>query len=355
MSVLSACASPAVDAEPPPLQSVGAWVTYWDFAGGVARLEANPGAVDQAFLFLADLDAAGRPGVSRADLEAARTVSALREAGVATWLTAVNDRRDPRGKAALKDSALVHELLADPSRRTAHRRDLVELAARHGVSGLDVDYENLQPADRDAFSGFVRELRGDLDGRGLRLSVTVQPKTQESRSVGPGAADWAALCGASDRLQIMLYNLHGSRTGPGPLATKSWIAAVLGYAASQCERARIVPVLKLGAMDWGPEGFKELQHADLAVLLGARSGVLERDPDGGSAFFRYDAADGAHTVYYEDAASLLEKVAFLQELGYDRVVLWSLGREDPQILPGLRARKSYQTRISSDAPTPHPE
>src|SRR6185295_12149627 len=119
-------------------------------------------------------------------------------------------------------------------------RDLVELALRQGVSGLDVDYENLQPADRDAFSGFVRELHADLQARDLQLSVTVQPKSQESRSVGPGAADWAQLCGASDRLQIMLYNLHNAKTGPGPLATKSWIASILGYAAAQCAPARVV-------------------------------------------------------------------------------------------------------------------
>jgi spore germination protein YaaH len=353
--LLSACASPVVDAEPRPLKSVGGWVTYWDFASGLERLNATPGAIDQAFLFLADLSVDGRPGVLRADLDATRVVGTLRADGIATWLTAVNDRRDTAGKAALKDSALVHDILVDPARRAAHRRELVELTARHGVAGLDLDYENLQPADRDAFSAFVRELRADLQARDLQLSVTVQPKTQESRSVGPGAADWAQLCAASDRLQIMLYNLHSSKTGPGPLATKTWIASVLAFAASQCDPARVVPVLKLGAMDWGPAGLKELQHADLAGRLAARSGALERDPDGGSPFFRYEAPDGTHTVYYEDAASLLEKVAKLQELGYDSVVLWSLGHEDPQILPGLLARKNYQTRISSEAPTPQPE
>jgi spore germination protein YaaH len=154
----------------------------------------------------------------------------------------------------------------------------------------------------------------------------------------------------------MLYNLHGSKTGPGPLATKAWIAQVLSYAAGRCDRLRIVPVLKLGAMDWGPDGFKELQYADLAERLATTPAEsIERHPDGGSPHFRYEAPGGAHTVYYEDAASILEKVAFIQELGFDAVVLWSLGREDPQILPGLSARKSYQTRISSAALTPQPE
>src|SRR6185295_9891220 len=119
---------------------------------------------------------------------------------------------------------------------TAHRHDLLTLASANAVGGLDVDYENLRVDDRELFSTFVRELGSDAKARGLALSVTVQPKTQESRSTGPGAADWAALCGASDRLQIMLYNLHNAKTGPGPLATKSWISSVLSFATSQCDR-----------------------------------------------------------------------------------------------------------------------
>ena len=355
----AACASVAEDQAAPEVKSlrhVGAWVTYWDLARGLDRVAATPGALDDAFLFLADLGPDGRPSLVAPENAASGAVRDLRTAGVRTWLTIVNDRRGEQGRAALKDADLVHGLLADPARRAAHALALVALANGSGAAGLDVDYENLRPDDRDNYSAFVRELADETHRRGLQLSVTVQPKTQESRSVGPGAADWKALCDSSDRLQIMLYNLHNSRTGPGPLATKAWISSVLAYATSQCDRARVVPVLKLGAMEWGPDGHKELQYADLVERLAAtRPEALQRDPDGGASFFRYEAADGTHTVYFEDAASVLEKIAWIEQLGFEAVVLWSLGREDPQLLPGLLGRKGYQTRISSPAPIPQPE
>jgi spore germination protein YaaH len=135
----------------------------------------------------------------------------------------------------------------------------------------------------------------------------------------------------------MLYNLHSSRTGPGPLAERAWVGEVMGFGRSQCDPRRLVPVLKLGGMDWGPDGAKDLSHSDAAALLSARGATLQREP-GGTPFFRYQAKDGTHTVYFEDAESVLAKVSWLEELGHHRVVLWSLGREDPDLLPRLAGR-----------------
>ncbi len=318
----------------------GAWITNWDFARGVDRLHSAPLLFDDVFFFVAELGPDGRPTLARPDLPQAAALRDLRARGVRTWLTVVNDRRASTGRTVLKDAAFVHGMLTNAAERATHRRAIVELAALHGFSGVDIDYENLLPEDRDAFSAFVRELAADLTGRGLRLSVTVQPKHQESRSAGPGAADWAQLCLAAERVQVMLYNLHSARSNPGPLTAPDWIRQVLAYGRSQCDAARIVPVLKLAGIDWGPAGARDLQHSDIMALLATHQSPVQREADGGAPYFRYAAADGPHTVYFEDAESILKKVSVLEELGCAQVVLWSLGREDPQLLPRLVMRKS---------------
>jgi spore germination protein YaaH len=314
---------------------LGAWVTYWDFDRGRERL-ASATWLDDVFFFVVDLGPDGRPARARPALAESDVLRDLRSRGATTWMTVVNDRRQDGGRpSVLKDAELVHRLLADPAQRAAHRRAIVELAAAQGFSGVDIDYENLNPEDRERFTAFIRELAADLAEKGLRLSVTVQPKRQESRSVGPGAADWAELCRTSDRLQVMLYNLHSSKTGPGPMSSPSWIGEVLRFASSQCEAGRVVPILKVSGMDWGPAGVKELQHDDAVALLARHSAELEREPEGATPFFRYVGSDGPHTVYFEDATGILRKVAAVQALGYEKVVLWSLGREDPRLLPQL--------------------
>src|SRR6185295_6476953 len=106
------------------------------------------------------------------------------------WVTVVNDVvKEGSSASVLKDSDLVQELLASGERSAAHRADIVKLAARLGVEGVDLDYENLPAGERDRFSSFVRALADELHARGLALSVTVQPKTGDSSSRGPGAMD----------------------------------------------------------------------------------------------------------------------------------------------------------------------
>lgn len=319
---------------------VAGWITSWDFERGLARVRSAPGLVEDVFLFVAELAPDGTPVLA---LPAAGLPAALRDLradGARTWLTVVNDVRESPGKGPLlKDAATSHRLLSDPTARAAHRRALASLTLAHGFDGLDVDYENLAPEDRAVFTQFVQELAQDLASKRLQLSVTVQPKRQESRSVGPGAADWAQLCRAAGRLQVMLYNLHSSKSGPGPLATNTWVREVLGYATTQCDPERVVPVLKLAGMDWGPKGVRDVLHGDALALARSHGARLLRHADGGSPYFTYTAADGPHTVYFEDAESILDKLGALERLGFERVVFWSLGREDPQILAQLAVRR----------------
>ena len=319
---------------------LGAWVTYWDYDRGMQRLATAPSLFDDVFFFSVELGSDGRPTLAQATLGQDGAPRDLKARGIRSWMTVVNDVRQAKGRTALlKDADLVHRMLADPGERAAHRRAIVDLAALHGFAGVDLDYENLRVEDRDRYSSFVRELAADLSARGLRLAVTVQPKRQESRSLGPGAADWGRLCQAADRLQIMLYNLHSARTEPGPVTAPGWFGEVLGFARGQCDVARIVPVLKVAGMDWGPKGMKELQHVDVMALLERFGASVEREAEGATPFFRYVAPDGPHTVYFEDATGILKKVTALQALGYDQVVLWSLGREDPQLLAQLQKHK----------------
>jgi spore germination protein YaaH len=329
---------------------LGAWLTYWDFDRGQQRLASAPTLFDDVFFFHFELGSDGRPTAARPALSLGPAVAALRARGANAWMTIVNDTRDAAGKVNLKDAAAMQRMLGDPAARAAHRTAIVELAVQHGFSGVDIDYENLQVQDRDAFTTFIRELRKDLEARRLALSVTVQPKRQESRSTGPGAADWAALCQASDRLQVMLYNLHNARTPPGPVTSPAWFGEVLGFARAQCGTARVVPILKLGAMDWSPKGMKELQHSDVAELVETYKPTVSREPEGGTPFFRYEGKDGSHTVYFEDASSIATKVAALVRLGYADVVFWSLGREDPALIADLQARKG-QSNSSSLPPS----
>jgi spore germination protein YaaH len=320
----------------PPGLDLGAWITYWDLDRGLARLKAPAGkAVRDVFLFSAALDTDGRVILVDGEDKTASLVSEMKARGSRVWLTVVNDvhpKSGGPGRPVLKDSAVVRRILTDPALAAAHRDEMLALARRLRVSGIDIDYENLSAADREPFTDFIASLSAALRKEEIRLSVTAQPKTRETGSRGGGGLDWRALCGHVDRLQIMLYNLHSAASGPGPMATSEWIESVLRFALGECPPSRIVPVVKLSGMEWSSSGVRGVRY-DESTELARRAGVnIARDEKDGTPHFTYRSAGGAATVYFEDAISIERKVRLIESLGFSSVLLWSLGGEDPEIL-----------------------
>lgn len=335
---LAACAAGA----PAPMR-LGAWVTYWDYNPGMASVQSAPSVLSDVYFFAVHLDPEGTPVFADTKIAYEQEASRLKGKKTLPWMTVVNDVKPAAGGAVtLKDPQLIHHLLSDPDRRQHHREAIVALAANHGFAGVDVDYENLWAADRDLFSTFIGELAADLKKKGIFLSVTVQPKVRESRSDGPGAADWAVLCRSVDRLQIMLYNLHSRKSGPGPMATPAWIKEILQFAETQCPRERIIPILKVSGMNWGGPDVEGIQFDRAVSLARANQAEILRDSNGNVPYFTYAEGESRHTVYFEDAASLMEKVAALNALGYREIVFWSLGRQDPEFLSRLAERNGVK-------------
>jgi spore germination protein YaaH len=147
--------------------------------------------------------------------------------------------------------------------------------------------------------------------------------------------DWAALCGIADRLQVMLYNEHNASTEPGPVASLDWISRVVDYGLRSCPAAKLVPVLKVSGMDWGPGRAEWRSFAESSSLLTARRGKLRRERYNRVPWFIYQGSDGRHVVYYEDASSLAAKAKRLRARGLTAIVLWSLGSEDPEAVASL--------------------
>jgi spore germination protein YaaH len=320
--------------------ALGGWIVPWQHDAGVATLDRSGGALHDVFLFAARLDCDGVPVLDERGDKWKETANRARAAGATVWLTIVNDRVGATAPPALKDSEVVHLVLADLEAGARHRSEILALAKRLGVDGVDVDYENLPSSDRDGFTAFARQLAGDLRAAGLRVSITVQPKSGETTSRGPGAADWAALCAVADRLQVMLYNEHNAATGPGPVASLGWMSRVIDYGLGLCPASKLVPVLKVSGMDWGPSMAEWRSFGEVTSILTRTRPRRHREGDSRVPWFAYSDAGARHVVYYEDAGSLTAKADRLRKRGLNNLMLWSLGSEDPDAIPSLgRAQK----------------
>jgi spore germination protein YaaH len=224
----------------------------------------------------------------------------------------------------------VGRMLHSPGLMAAQVAAIVTLVQQNQYAGIDVDYENLHAADRQAFSAFVTRLGHALHAQGKVLSVAVFAKTTNAGTDPRNVAqDYAAIGRAADQVRLMAYDYHWASSAPGPVAPISWVRAVLRYARTQIPASKIILGVPLYGYDWVGHhgtGVGWLQALRLSRQYHADAHYDQADQ---APWFSYrDAAGHEHTVWFENAASSRAKFDAAQSAKVGGVYLWMYGYED---------------------------
>jgi spore germination protein len=85
-----------------------------------------------------------------------------------------------------------------------------------GYDGVNLDFEGIAPADRQAFTRFVGMAAAALHRQGYYLTLSVPAKTQDQPdNAWTGAYDYRALGKEADLLMPMAYDQHSQDGPPG--------------------------------------------------------------------------------------------------------------------------------------------
>lgn len=243
------------------------------------------------------------------------------------------------------DRDYAHAILNNPDLRRRHVAAIVDLVTSHGYDGIDLDYEHLSATlgpgqtvhtERQAFSTFVAEAAAALHAAGKTLSLAV-PVVGSRR----GIYDYEALSAHADHIHVMGYDYHYEQ-GPhgGPVAPLGWIRDVVDYIGSidgGLRRDRFILGMpnyglvgttvcnpSLRCLEMAGAGYRtSTEHMDHCAMGGADPG---RTPNA-------TLADG-QVMFFDDLASLEEKVIVAAEGGLGGVSYWSIGGEPDR--PGAR-------------------
>ena len=316
--------------------TVAAWLaTTWDYEASYASFVAHAAVLDEIspiwYWVTADGRAVARrpnwataddPGPCEAEIRRACRVHGIR------LIPLISNSSARKGF----DADLVGRIVRSEGLRGLHVRHLVDLAVDREYDGIEVDYESLHGADRDAYSTFLAELAGALHDRGKRLAVALQAKTDEAGSEwGSAAHDYAAIGRVVDSVRIMAYDHHWS-TGPaGPVAPLPWFRQVLAFASSAIPCERLLMGVPTYGYDWtGRRTGKSVDVAarDAAAQARRKGAALEWDPVSNSPFFRYREGERAREVWYESAACLPQKLKAVREAGVAGIAIFRLGSEE---------------------------
>ncbi|MDF2910849.1 MAG: spore gernimation protein, partial [Sporolactobacillus laevolacticus] len=234
-------------------------------------------------------------------------------------------------------SDLLHRVLNTPEYRENLLSDIVRIMQEKGYRGLNVDFENVLPADREQYNQFLKQAADRLHPLGFLLSTAVMPKTGATQPFASYEAyDYEAHGRIVDFVVLMTYE-WGFRLGPPQaISPVDKMREVVQYALSVIPANKISLGFETYARDWllphvegqEAETFSPKEAVDRAIKYGA---AIQYDQQAQSPYYRYvDEQGRSHEVWFEDARSAQAKFDLVKEFKLRGLSYWALGYPYPQ-------------------------
>lgn len=264
----------------------------------------------------------------------------------------------------------VDAMITTPDIEKQHISAIVDLATEKTYPGINIDYQNVSPDNRTAFTAFIRDLAGALQAKNKILSVTLPLPTQlAADNWDTGAYDWASIGDAADVVTIPIQVSRDAYTGDNPV-----VQSYLTWAVGRVDHFKLqVGISLLGRDEFGtsfaPVGFGSALRLmgpttlpttiaagdkvtlDLKTLRDA--GGLKSDAVTGLYSFTYKDSQGtAHSVLIENAESLAKKMALALQYNLRGIVVRDLGVDtvDPRVYDALRRYRDGEAPAYKGAP-----
>lgn len=274
-------------------------------------------------------------------------VAEARARGIAPLITLTNFS----AAAGTFTPELAHAVLADAAVRDRTVENLFGFLRGSGFVGVNVDFENMAPEDRQLYNEFVALLTNRLHAEGFLSTLAVAPKPADLPTLPwVGAFDYATLGQIVDWIVIMTYEWGWIGGPPMAIAPANQVRRALTYAVSQIPRSKIMQGIPLYGYDWElpdtPENLAvHRTHQEALSIATSRGANIGYDPVAEAPVIRYtDAAGVAHELWFEDARSLLALFAINREFGLRGLSFWHILEDWPAAWTVLRETFTVRKR-----------
>ncbi|OIJ15801.1 hypothetical protein BKP35_02075 [Anaerobacillus arseniciselenatis] len=236
---------------------------------------------------------------------------------------------------------ITRELFTNEVARDNFIENLLAIMIEKNYFGVNIDFEENYPEDRELYNEFLRTITPRLKENGFLVSTAIAPKISPSQPVawfGGLDHDYAAHGEIVDFVILMAYDIGGWFSGPpqavSPVPT---VREVLNYSTSVIPNDKIILGLPLYGYDWQLPFDPDV---DFAETIGPREAVnrarqqganIEYDFNAEAPFFTYyDEGGNEHIVWFEDARSMKAKLDLVNEYDLRGVSYFVLGRNFPE-------------------------
>jgi len=234
-------------------------------------------------------------------------------------------------------STLAHTILTDTGVQDQLFKHIVSTAKDKGYQGINFDFENVNPEDREAYNRFLEKAVVAFHHEGLFVSTSLAPKTSGTQQgLLYEAHDYPAHGRIVDFVILMTYE-WGYRFGPPQaISPINQIRQVIDYAVSVIPAHKIMMGFQIYARDWlipheqgqEAETFSPKEARERAVHY---QSAIQYDNQAQAPFYQYTDGQGRrHEVWFEDARSAQAKFDLVKADNLRGISYWVLGYSFPQ-------------------------
>lgn len=229
--------------------------------------------------------------------------------------------------------------------RTILINNIVELAEKYNLDGINIDFEYIYKKDKDMFSQFIIELYPRLKEKNLILSVDV--------TAPDGSANWSE---CYDRLTIgrncdyvifMAYDQYGdSSTKPGPTAGYNWVETnvnkfLTSGSINEVPAEKLILGIPFYTKIWTQDSSGQIikNKGNTVPVVNMKSlynnipetAEITWLPDLKQNYAEWTSGEYTKKIWMEDENSIREKLLLINEKNLAGAAFWNKDREDNKI------------------------
>ncbi|WP_308636054.1 glycosyl hydrolase family 18 protein [Paenibacillus silvisoli] len=294
------------------------WEAVYDNAIDTKQISDMPGVNVVSPTWFTLMDGKGNIS-SKADMH---YVQWAHNRGMQVWALFSNGFDPDRTTAAL----------ASANTRLQIIRQLAAFAEMYKLQGINIDFENVNTADKANLVQFVRELTPLMHEQNVAVSIDVTPKSNSE--MWSLFLDRGALGKVVDYMMIMAYDEHwASSPKSGSVASLPWTEQSIARIIEEdgVPANKVVLGMPLYARLWTEkkDASGAVDVSSKALGMEAVQGIINErklkpvfDAESGQNYVEYQADGALQRIWLEDAVSVKARIALVKKYGLAGAATW---------------------------------
>lgn len=241
------------------------------------------------------------------------------------------------------NAELTHRVLSNAAMREAAVTKLVDYAQRYGLAGLNIDFENVSPEDREYLTLFMTSLNSKLSSIGVTLSIDVSPDLGTSWTA---AFDYKALGELADYVVLMGYEEHwNGSTAAGSVASLPWLENAVQKLQQNVPKDKIIAALPTYTRNWSlssPQlGSYDISLKTQGEIYRNYSTAMKWDSEIAQYTLTYTSQGKSRGIWAEDSRSLSAKTTLFEAYDVAGYAFWYMGSETSDVWTAMNNARQY--------------